>query len=139
MTDDTPTTPADRATTSMNGASPAGWGAAPTPTATSTLDVPAPPAPGWPQAGPSGATPWYGPDAPANRSAGPKPPWFWPVVAVAVGLAALLVGGGVGFAVGHAIGGAAHSTVQVPGTDGGTDRFPGGGTGPDSSGSAPNS
>jgi hypothetical protein len=130
--------------------SPAGWGAAPTPTSTATLDAPA--APAAPPAGPYaqhpyGATPWYGNAAatPAGkRRGGPKPPWFWPIVAVAVGLAALLVGGGIGFAIGHAIGGGTgQSTTQVPGN--GTNGFPGGGTNggtnqlPGTSGSSSNS
>jgi len=141
MTDDTPTTPADRPTDASSTA----WGAAPAPTSTSTptstFDPPdaVSTAPSgwqqgnwqqasWQQSGPNGPTPWYG-TAATSRRKGPKPPWFWPIVAVVVGLAALLVGGGVGFAVGHAIGGAGHSTTQVPGTNGGTDQLPGGGTG----------
>ncbi|WIE82562.1 hypothetical protein [Curtobacterium sp. MCPF17_021] len=150
MSDTTPTNghgpdgsdPANRATT------PTGWGAAPT--STSTLDAPAPQQPqqqqqqqqpyradagagapgGWDATAPNGATPWYGAAAgaasPTNRrSAGPKPPWFWPLLAAIVGLAALLVGGGVGFAIGHAIGAdRTQSTTQVPGTN----RFPGNGT-----------
>ncbi|PZF31966.1 MULTISPECIES: hypothetical protein [unclassified Curtobacterium] len=146
MSDTTPTNdhqpdgshPVDRATT------PTGWGAAPTPTSTSTLDAPAPqqqqqPQPqyradagawtpgAWDSTAPNGTTPWYGAGATANRrSAGPKPPWFWPLLAAIVGLAALLVGGGVGFAIGHAIGAdRTQSTTQVPGTN----RFPGDGTG----------
>lgn len=137
MTDDSPTTPAD----SPTDATPTGWAAAPAPTSTATSTTPPPP----PTFGPSGPTPWYGTAAAAPRK-GPKPPWFWPIVAVAVGLAALLVGGGVGFAVGHAIGGAGHGTTQVPGTNGGgTGQFPGDGprggtgTGSDTSGSAGNS
>lgn len=153
MTDDTSTTPPDRPTTSPpSTASTNDWGAAPTPVATSTLDVPASapsgpyaahdpyaagnpyqaPAPGpgsWQQSGPYGVTPWYGAAATPKRKGGPKPPWFWPVIAAAVGLAALLAGGGIGFAVGHAIGGSGQSTTQVPGTDGGTNQYPGGGTG----------
>lgn len=125
----------DRATT------PAGWGSAPTPTSTSTLDAPAPQQqqqpyradagatnPGtWDSTAPNGTTPWYGAGSATNRrSAGPKPPWFWPLLAAIVGLAALLVGGGVGFAIGHAIGAdRSQSTTQVPGTNG----FPGNGTG----------
>ncbi|MGY2900166.1 hypothetical protein ACVKXF_002821 [Curtobacterium sp. PvP017] len=98
-------------------AAPAGWGSAPTPTSTATLDAPAP----------NGATPWYGTAAPTNRTSAPKPPWFWPVLAAIVGLAALLVGGGIGFAIGHAIGGdQSRSTTQLPGTNGGTNQFPGG-------------
>ncbi|WP_412169270.1 hypothetical protein ACLUS2_009780 [Curtobacterium flaccumfaciens pv. flaccumfaciens] len=154
MSDTTPTNghepdgsdPANRAT------APTGWGAAPTPTSTSTLDAPAPqqqqqpPQPyradagagtgagtpgAWDSTAPNGTTPWYGAAAgaasPTNRrSTGPKPPWFWPFLAAIVGLAALLVGGGVGFAIGHAIGAdRTQSTTQVPGTN----RFPGNGTG----------
>lgn len=125
-------------------ATPTGWGAAPTPTSTSTLDAPAPQQqpyradagarhpgawdPGaWDSTTPDGATPWYGAGTSTDRrSTGPKPPWFWPILAAIVGLAALLVGGGVGFAIGHAIGAdRTQSTTQVPGTN----RFPGNGTG----------
>lgn len=127
-------------------AAPAGWGSAPTPTSTATLDAPAP-APnqsaqqpyrsdaGSRNAGdPNGATPWYGASTPTNRKSAPKPPWFWPVLAAIIGLAALLVGGGIGFAIGHALGGnQSQSTTQVPGTNGGTNggtnQFPGNGTG----------
>jgi hypothetical protein len=148
MSDTTPTNghgpdgsdPANGATT------PTGWGASPAPTSTSTLDAPAPQQqqqqpyradagarnPGaWDSTAPNGATPWYGAAAgaasPTNRrSTGPKPPWFWPLLAAIVGLAALLVGGGVGFAIGHAIGAdRTQSTTQLPGTN----RFPGNGTG----------
>ncbi|MGU3409528.1 hypothetical protein ACLBWP_05420 [Microbacterium sp. M1A1_1b] len=89
---------------------------------------------------PAGPTPWYGAAA-TTVPAKPRPPWFWPVIAVAVGLAALLAGGGAGFAIGHAIG--AHqssSTTQFPGQGsngfpgrgGGTGTFPGQGSGTDS-------
>lgn len=129
-----------------NGATaPTGWGAAPTPTSTSTLDAPAPQQPqqqqqqpyradagagtpgGWDSTAPNGTTPWYGAGTTGDRrSTGPKPPWFWPLLAAIVGLAALLVGGGVGFAIGHAIGAdRTQSTTQGPGTN----RFPGNGTG----------
>lgn len=144
MSDTTPTNgheparsvPANRATT------PTGWDA--TPTSTATLDGPAlaqqqPPQPqqqqqpyradteAWNPGAPNGTTPWYGAGTTGDRrSTGPKPPWFWPVLAAVVALAALLVGGGVGFAVGHAIGAdRSQSTTRVPGTD----RFPGNGTG----------
>ena len=140
MSDTTPTNghepdgsvPANRATT------PTGWDA--TPTSTATLDGPAlaqqqqpQPQPyradtgAWNPGAPNGTTPWYGAGAPGNRrSTGPKPPWFWPLLAAVVALAALLVGGGVGFAVGHAIGAdRSQSTTRVPGTD----RFPGNATG----------
>lgn len=129
-------------------AAPAGWGSAPTPTSTATLDAPAPaPAPNqsaqqpyrsdagsWNAGDPNGATPWYGASTPTNRKSAPKPPWFWPVLAAIIGLAALLVGGGIGFAIGHALGGnQSQSTTQVPGTNGGTNggtnQFPGNGTG----------
>jgi hypothetical protein len=114
---------------------PSGWDAAPT----ATIDEPAPasapagggyPAPAGDPYGPGvwrgGATPgWSG--APERRRK-PRAPWFWPVVAIVVGLAALLVGGGIGFAIGHAIGsGSSSSTSQFPGRDG--NGFPGGGTG----------
>ncbi|WP_336698299.1 hypothetical protein [Curtobacterium sp. USHLN213] len=133
--------PAAHQPTTPYPASPAGWGAAPTPTSTATLDAPAPapehpyatPAPSagsWNPGAPNGATPWYGSAATPRRGRGPRPPWFWQVLAVGVGLAALLVGGGIGFAIGHAIGGGtSQSTTQVPGTNGGTNQFPGGGTG----------
>ena len=169
MSDTTPTNPAERTDaqpapeqpTTTYPSSPAGWGSAPTPTSTATLDASIP-APSDPYAAhqpyasqgpyslqatsatPYGATPWYGSAATPGRKGGPKPPWFWPVIAVAVGLAALLVGGGIGFAVGHAIGGGtSQSTTQVPGN--GTNGFPGGGTNggtnqfPGTSGSSSNS
>ncbi|WP_137768094.1 hypothetical protein [Curtobacterium sp. SGAir0471] len=69
----------------------------------------------------SAHTPWYGP-APSGRVRGPRPSWVLPVVAVAIGAGALLVGGGVGFAVGHAVG-----THQAPAVPGGTQQLPGGG------------
>lgn len=155
-----------------------GWGAAPTPTATTadpTLVRPAPSAgPQDPYAwghqygqqqdpyavrnDPYGAsvppTPWYGAAAgPAVGRTKPRRPWFWPVIAAAVGVAALLAGGGIGFAIGHAIG--AHqsqSSTQMPGRNGygypgGSNGFPGqqqngsgssgsGSSGSDSSGSS---
>ena len=101
------------------------------------------PDPGWAQAPapgpgpgpgqPAGPTAWYGATA-SPRAGRRRPPWSWPVIAIAVGLAALLAGGGAGFAIGHAIG--THhtqSTPQFPGQ--GTNRFPGksGGTGTDCS------
>jgi hypothetical protein len=98
------------------------------PYAPNPYQVPSTSGAAWQQGTPHGATPWYG-SAATTRKGGPKPPWFWPVIAVAVGLAALLVGGGIGFAVGHAIGGSSNSTTQVPGTNGGTNQLPGGGTG----------
>lgn len=146
MSDTTPTNghePGNAART-PSAAAPAGWGSAPTPTSTATLDAPAPApathqyaqqpyrsdAGSWNAGDPNGATPWYGASAPTSRKSAPKPPWFWPVLAAIVGLAALLVGGGIGFAIGHAIGGdQSQSTTQVPGTNGGTNQFPGNGTG----------
>ncbi|MBT1545876.1 hypothetical protein [Curtobacterium aurantiacum] len=142
MSDTTPTNghQPDGSDRAPQATTPTGWGAAPTPTSTSTLDAPAPQqqqqqradagarTPGaWDSAAPNGTTPWYGAGtATDRRSPGPKPPWFWPLLAAIVGLAALLVGGGVGFAVGHAIGAdRSQSTTQVPGTN----RFPGNGTG----------
>ncbi|MCS6562539.1 MULTISPECIES: hypothetical protein [Curtobacterium] len=148
MSDTTPTNghEPDGSDRANRAAAPTGWGTAPTPTSTSTLDAPAPQQqqqqqqpyrpdadarnPGaWDSTAPNGATPWYGAGAGAattRRSTGPKPPWFWPLLAAIVGLAALLVGGGVGFAIGHAIGAdRTQSTTQVPDTN----RFPGNGTG----------
>lgn len=83
----------------------------------------------WNGTTPAGPTAWYGQSGTTKRRGGPRPPWFWPVVAVVVGIAALLAGGGIGYAVGHAIGGSGQSSTQVPGTNGGTNQFPGGGTG----------
>lgn len=103
---------------------PYGWGAAPAAGPTAMLDEP-PAAPGQPSwaAAPVGPAAWTGqPSGTAGRMR-PKPPWFWPVVAVAVGLGALLAGGGVGYAVGHAIGASHSSSVTVPG--GGRGGFPG--------------
>jgi hypothetical protein len=158
MTDRTPVNPESRddadpavhQPTTPYPASPAGWGAAPTPTSTATLDAPAPapadsryatstlPAGPWDPGAPNGATPWYGSAATPRRKRGlrtdgPRPPWFWQVLAVGVGLAALLIGGGIGFAIGHSVGGGtSQSTTQVPGTNqfpgGGTGQFPGNGT-----------
>ncbi|MBO9039937.1 hypothetical protein [Curtobacterium flaccumfaciens] len=147
MSDTTPTNghEPDGSDRANRAAAPTGWGTAPTPTSTSTLDAPAPQQqqqqqqepyradadarnPGaWDSTAPNGATPWYGAGAATTRrSTGPKPPWFWPLLAAIVGLAALLVGGGVGFAIGHAIGAdRTQSTTQVPDTN----RFPGNGTG----------
>ncbi|WP_267419790.1 MULTISPECIES: hypothetical protein [unclassified Curtobacterium] len=92
------------------------------------------PGSGWTQAPapapgqPVGPTPWYGAGAQSPRTGKPRPPWFWPVIAIAIGLAALLAGGGVGFAIGHAIAThQTHSTPQIPGQ--GTNRFPGQGGG----------
>ncbi|PCN48593.1 hypothetical protein Csp2054_05695 [Curtobacterium sp. 'Ferrero'] len=107
-------------------AAPHGWDAAPTPTATRAPGGD-PYAAEWDTAQQT-PTPWYGrTDAPGSTK--PRPPWFWPVVAAAVGVAALLAGGGIGFAIGHAIGGQTQSTSQFPGR--GTNGFPGygGGTG----------
>ncbi|MEK6343799.1 MAG: hypothetical protein V4737_08145 [Curtobacterium sp.] len=112
-------------------AAPNGWDAAPTagPTVTDTRAPGADPyAAEWDTARQT-PTPSYG-NAQARRRTKPRPPWFWPVIAAAVGVAALLVGGGVGYAVGHAIGGQqSQGTSQFPGR--GTNGFPGygGGTG----------
>ena len=110
-----------------------GWAQAPAPG----------PGPGPGPGQPAGPTAWYGATA-SPRAGRRRPPWSWPVIAIAVGLAALLAGGGAGFAIGHAIG--THhtqSTPQFPGQDtnrfpgqsGGTDQLPGqdGGTGTDGS------
>ncbi|MFJ4296120.1 hypothetical protein [Curtobacterium sp. NPDC089689] len=112
-------------------AAPSGWDAAPTAgqTATDTRTPGTDPyAAEWDTARQT-PTPWYG-NAQAQGRTKPRPPWFWPVIAAAVGVAALLVGGGVGFAIGHAIGGTqSQGTSQFPGR--GTNGFPGygGGTG----------
>jgi hypothetical protein len=143
MSDTTPTNghEPDGSAPASHAAPTADWGSAPTPTSTATLDTPAQQeqqqqpyradAGAWNPGAPNGATPWYGSGTPTNRGdRGPKPPWFWPILAAIVGLAALLVGGGIGFAIGHAIGSdRAQSTTQVPGTNGGTNQFPGNGTG----------
>jgi hypothetical protein len=83
------------------------WAAAPAATPTSTLS---PPPPSW--SGTPDPTPGT---TPAGRSA-PHPPWFWPVIATAIGLGALLVGGGVGFAVGHAVASHGVSSFTGPGS-----------------------
>ncbi|MBF4613179.1 hypothetical protein [Curtobacterium sp. VKM Ac-1376] len=150
MSDTTPTNghEPDGSPRTPHAASSAGWGSAPTPTSTATLETPAPDhstpsgpsaqqqpyradTGAWNPGAPNGATPWYGAAAPTNRrNNAPKPPWFWPILAAIVGLAALLIGGGIGFAIGHEIGGdQSQSTTQVPGTNGGTNQFPGNGTG----------
>uniref|UniRef100_A0A942T8T5 Uncharacterized protein n=1 Tax=Neobacillus citreus TaxID=2833578 RepID=A0A942T8T5_9BACI len=133
-----PSAPASGYGAPQTTAAPAGWGAAPAAGSTATLDAPVRPdpygqqhraEPTWGGTAPNGPTPWYGAAAqqPTKR-AQPKPPWFWPVIAAAVGLAALLAGGGIGFAVGHALGGGqGQSTTQLPG--GGTNQFPGYGNG----------
>ncbi len=116
--------PADRATD---------WSAAPAPTSTVDPRHPYRAEPNsWYGQGPApvGPTAWYGAAAPTGqRSSRPRPPWFWPVLAIVIGVAALLVGGGAGFAIGHTI--AEHqsrsSTTQVPGQ--GSNRFPGGSNG----------
>ncbi len=112
-------------------AAPDGWDAAPT--ATTTRAPGAEPSAADPYAAEWNTaqqtpTPWYG-QAGTPRSTKPRPPWFWPVVATAVGVGALLAGGGIGFAVGHAISGQSQGTSQFPGR--GTNGFPGygGGTG----------
>ncbi len=82
--------------------------------------------------------------APAGRST-PHPPWFWPVIAAAIGLGALLVGGGVGFAVGHAVASHGVSSFTGPGTgqygprgQSGSGQSGTGGNGTDGSGSTSN-
>lgn len=112
-----------------------GWQAAPSPSDPPPGAAPHPYAavpPPYGQPSPYAASAWQrGPS-----TSGPKPPWFWPIVAVAVGLAALLVGGGVGFAVGHAIGEHQSRTSQLPqfggdgtrGGQGGMNPFGGQGT-----------
>ena len=85
---------------------PDAWAAAPAAAPTATLS---PPPPSW------YGTPTPAPgSAPAGRST-PHPPWFWPVIAAAIGLGALLVGGGVGFAVGHAVASHGVSSFTGPG------------------------
>ncbi|WP_420365347.1 hypothetical protein AAEP80_17710 [Curtobacterium sp. L3-7] len=121
----------------------ADWSAAPAPTSTVDPQQPYRAEPnGWYGQGPGpvGPTAWYGAAAPGGQRSGtPRPPWFWPVLAIVIGVAALLVGGGAGFAIGHAIGEhqSRSSTTQVPGqgsngfpggTDGGTNQFPGQGS-----------
>lgn len=121
-----------------------GWAATPTaaPTATLPLGATHPGDPqgaghtgdqwaAWPAGGPRDAwaagnpqgaratgdpqTAWYGGPVPTGRRT-PHRPWVWPVVAVAVGLVALLVGGGLGFAIGHAVADVrATSSVTGPG------------------------
>jgi hypothetical protein len=122
-----------------------GWGAAPAAGPTPTLDAPGPvgPSSAW-SAAPADtsdpSTPYGQPGPPhgygatSGRSLGRGRPWTLPVVAVAVGLGALLTGGGVGFAAGQAIGAHQGSVVQG-GTQGGAtqggglQQAPGGGTG----------
>lgn len=125
--------------TNPSGRRPDDWSAAPAPAPTGPTAGTATVAP---QSGPDSARPapagthpappaWSGTPAPAPTGrTTPRPPWSWPIVAVAVGLAALLVGGGVGFAVGHAVGGAhGGASFSGPGpgfgprgqTDSGTD------------------
>ena len=91
---------------------PDAWAAAPAAAPTATLSPPPPSWYGTPTPAPAPAT---GPgSAPAGRST-PHPPWFWPVIAAAIGLGALLVGGGVGFAVGHAVASHGVSSFTGPG------------------------
>lgn len=107
----------------------AGWGS--TPVGPSAWNGTAAPAgtqtgsPAGPYAGPPTWSTWS--SAPTQRTTKPRPPWFWPVVAVVVGVAAVLAGGGVGFAIGHAIG--SHQSQSTPQFPGGTNRFPGQGGG----------
>ena len=115
---------------------PDAWAAAPAAAPTATLS---PPPPSW------YGTPTPAPGtAPAGRST-PHPPWFWPVIAAAIGLGALLVGGGVGFAVGHAV--ASHGVSSFTGPGGaqygprgqsGSGQSGTGGNGTDGSGSTSN-
>ncbi|GAA1494443.1 hypothetical protein [Curtobacterium herbarum] len=110
------------------------WAAAPAAAPTATLSPPPPSWYGTPTAAPAAASasaaapgPVQTPGpVPAGRNT-PHPPWFWPVVAAAIGLGALLVGGGVGFAVGHAVASHGVSSFTVPGGGSG----PGTGTGQD--------
>ncbi|WP_139195212.1 hypothetical protein [Curtobacterium sp. MCBA15_001] len=130
----TPTGPSDRYGTAAP-AAPSAWygtGAPAGPSAWNGAAGPAGPQaapqagpPAGPYAGPPAWSTWSG--APTQRTTKPRPPWFWPVVAVAVGVAAVLTGGGVGFAIGHAIG--SHQSQSTPQFPGGTNRFPGQGGG----------
>lgn len=128
MSDHSPNTAPGHAPSHSPGHAPVppnGWGAAPAAGPTATLDGPpvAPPGQSAWGAAPVGPAARTGqPSGTAGRTR-PKPPWFWPVVAVAVGLGALLAGGGVGYAIGHAIGASHSSSVTVPG--GGRGGFPG--------------
>jgi hypothetical protein len=65
----------------------------------------------------------------------PRAPWFWPVVVSGAAVVALFGGGGVGYAIGHSIGGGTSQSTQggttqggttQGGTKGGTGQFPGG-------------
>lgn len=103
----TDTTPPERRPDERHDQRPDAWAAAPAAAPTATLSPPPPSWYGTP-------TPAPGP-APAGRST-PHPPWFWPVIAAAIGLGALLVGGGVGFAVGHAVASHNVSSFTGPGT-----------------------
>lgn len=103
----TDTTPPERRPDERHDQRPDAWAAAPAAAPTATLS---PPPPSW------YGTPTPAPGtAPAGRST-PHPPWFWPVIAAAIGLGALLVGGGVGFAVGHAVASHGVSSFTGPGT-----------------------
>lgn len=104
----TDTTPPERRPDERHDQRPDAWAAAPAAAPTATLSPPPPS--------------WYGTPAPASGTAPagrstPQPPWFWPVIAAAIGLGALLVGGGVGFAVGHAV--ASHGVSSFTGPGGG--------------------
>jgi len=104
----TDTTPPERRPDERHDQRHDAWAAAPAAAPTATLS---PPPPSW------YGTPTPAPgSAPAGRST-PHPPWFWPVIAAAIGLGALLVGGGVGFAVGHAV--ASHGVSSFTGPGGG--------------------
>jgi len=130
------TTPPERRPDERHDQRPDAWAAAPAAAPTATLS---PPPPSW------YGTPTPAPGtAPAGRST-PHPPWFWPVIAAAIGLGALLVGGGVGFAVGHAVASHGVSSFTGPGTgqygprgQSGSGQSGTGGNGTDGSGSTSN-
>ena len=130
------TTPPERRPDERHDQRPDAWAAAPAAAPTATLS---PPPPSW------YGTPTPAPGtAPAGRST-PHPPWFWPVIAAAIGLGALLVGGGVGFAVGHAVASHNVSSFTGPGTgqygprgQSGSGQSGTGGNGTDGSGSTSN-
>jgi len=132
----TDTTPPERRPDERHDQRPDAWAAAPAAAPTATLS---PPPPSW------YGTPTPAPGtAPAGRST-PHPPWFWPVIAAAIGLGALLVGGGVGFAVGHAVASHGVSSFTGPGTgqygprgQSGSGQSGTGGNGTDGSGSTSN-
>lgn len=138
----TDTTPPERRPDDRHDQRPDAWAAAPAAAPTATLS---PPPPSWYGTPTPAPTPATAPGtAPAGRST-PHPPWFWPVIAAAIGLGALLVGGGVGFAVGHAIASHGVSSSTGPGTgqygprgQSGSGQSGTGGNGTDGSGSTSN-